>query len=116
MARGCGRREGRPHLRLGFARQDEGELREAVTRLAAALEPRLPSRPSTSRARLSRPGAVTSGRGDAGARTACPRIAQRGDVGETGWLGDELRGSLGSPVGDLPGGPTLPRPTATPCA
>jgi GntR family transcriptional regulator/MocR family aminotransferase len=39
-----------PHLRLGFARHDEDELREAVTRLAAALEPRSPRRPSTSRA------------------------------------------------------------------
>ena len=45
--------DGRPtsHLRLGFARHDEDELREAVARLAAALEPRSPSRPSTSRAR-----------------------------------------------------------------
>jgi hypothetical protein len=40
-----------PHLRLGFARHDEDELHEAVTRLAAGLEPRSPSRPSTSRAR-----------------------------------------------------------------
>jgi GntR family transcriptional regulator/MocR family aminotransferase len=40
-----------PRLRLGFARHDEDELREAVTRLAAALGPRSPDRPRAPRAR-----------------------------------------------------------------